>query len=55
MHLYLAILTAFFSSCANGYDGSLMTSILAMPYFQEQFQSGHTGPKVSIIFSMYTV
>ena len=37
------------------YDGSLMTSILAMPHFQDTFKTDTTGPKVSVIFSMYTV
>ncbi len=32
-----------------------MTSILAMPFFQNTFHSGTTGQKVSVIFSMYTV
>ena len=32
-----------------------MTSIIAMPHFQNVFHSGDTGPKVSVIFSLYTV
>jgi len=55
MHLYFAIFIAFCCSCANGYDGSLLTGILSMPYFQSTFHSGITGPKVSLIASLYTV
>ncbi|KAK3362404.1 general substrate transporter [Lasiosphaeria hispida] len=55
LHLYFAIFVAFCCACANGYDGSLMTSILAMPHFQNVFATGETGTQVSIIFSLYTV
>lgn len=55
MHLYFAIFVAFCCACANGYDGSLMTGIIAMPKFQAMFHTGDTGPKVSVIFSLYTV
>ncbi|GFZ51177.1 hypothetical protein JCM24511_08935 [Saitozyma sp. JCM 24511] len=55
LHLYLCIFTAFLCSNANGYDGSLMTALLAMPHYQSTFNSGTTGPKVSVIFSFYTV
>ena len=54
-HLYFSIFVAFCCACANGYDGSLMTSIIDMPHFQETFQTGTKGMKVSIIFSLYTV
>ncbi|CAG9946395.1 unnamed protein product [Clonostachys rosea f. rosea IK726] len=54
-HLYFAIFVAFCCACANGYDGSLMTSILAMEHFQETFKSGKDGPLVSLIFSIYSV
>ena len=54
-HLYFAIFVAFCCSCANGYDGSLLTGILSMPFFQSTFNSGITGPKVSLIACLYTV
>ncbi|KAL1900654.1 hypothetical protein Sste5346_002379 [Sporothrix stenoceras] len=54
-HLYFAIFIAFCCACANGYDSSLMTAILAMDHFQNTFKSGTTGAKVSVIFSLYTV
>ncbi|KAI1310571.1 putative MFS lactose permease [Xylaria venustula] len=53
--LYLAIFTAFLCACANGYDGSLLTGIVAMEQFQNVFHSGKTGPTVSLLFSLYTV
>ncbi|KAI1758124.1 lactose permease [Xylaria castorea] len=53
--IYLAIFTAFLCACANGYDGSLLTGIVAMEQFQEVFHSGKTGPTVSLLFSLYTV
>lgn len=54
-HLAVSIFIAFCCACANGYDGSLMTAILAMPHFQDTFNSGTTGIQVSVIFSLYTV
>lgn len=32
-----------------------MTAILAMDHFQNTFKSGKDGPKVSLIFSIYSV
>ncbi|KAI2636619.1 putative MFS lactose permease [Xylaria nigripes] len=55
LNLYLAIFTAFLCACANGYDGSLLTGIIAMDQFQEVFKSGKTGSTVAVLFSLYTV
>ncbi|WVR07897.1 hypothetical protein IAU60_004940 [Kwoniella sp. DSM 27419] len=55
IHLYFAVFISFCCACANGYDGSLMTALIAMPHFQNTFHSGTDGPKVSVIFSLYTV
>ncbi|KAI0477863.1 lactose permease [Xylariaceae sp. FL0804] len=56
IHLYFSIFIAFCCACANGYDGSLLTGVIAMPYFQDTFNLvGTTGPKVSVMFSLYTV
>ena len=55
VHMYLAVFIGFLCSCANGYDGSLFSGILSMPYFQSTFGSGIDGPKVSLIASLYTV
>jgi hypothetical protein len=49
------VFISFCCACANGYDGSLMTSLIAMDWFQNTFHSGKTGEKVSVIFSLYTV
>ncbi|KAI1446151.1 general substrate transporter [Annulohypoxylon stygium] len=55
LHLYFAVLVAFCCACANGYDGSLLTGIVAMEHFQDTFHSGKTGTIVAIMFSLYTV
>ncbi|KAJ5561890.1 hypothetical protein N7535_003646 [Penicillium sp. DV-2018c] len=55
IHLYFCIFVAFCCACANGYDGSLMGSILAMDHYQEIFKTGMDGPKVSVVMSLYTV
>ncbi|KAI0015303.1 lactose permease [Xylariomycetidae sp. FL0641] len=55
IHLYYAIFVSFCCACANGYDGSLLTGVVAMDYFQSTFHSGTTGTLVAIMFSMYTV
>ena len=51
-------LTEFFfslSACANGYDGSLMTSIIAMPHFQQTFGVQKVGTGAAVVFSLYVV
>ncbi|KAI1268083.1 putative MFS lactose permease [Xylariaceae sp. FL1019] len=53
--IYLSIFTAFLCACANGYDGSLLTGIIAMKQFQNVFHTGDDGPTVSLLFSLYTV
>ncbi|KAG9049033.1 hypothetical protein FS837_011412 [Tulasnella sp. UAMH 9824] len=53
--IYACALMAFLCSMGNGYDGSLMTAINAMEYYQKQFNSGRLGSKTGIIFSIYTV
>ncbi|OQE30897.1 hypothetical protein PENFLA_c002G04213 [Penicillium flavigenum] len=55
LHLYFCIFVAFCCACANGYDGSLMGSILAMDHYQNVFKTGMDGPKVSVVTSLYTV
>ncbi|KAL4799512.1 general substrate transporter [Aspergillus venezuelensis] len=57
IHLYLTvcIFIAFCCACANGYDGSLMGAVLAMNHYQLTFNTGLTGPKVSVVTSLYTV
>ncbi|KAG8904949.1 hypothetical protein FRC01_008533 [Tulasnella sp. 417] len=53
--IYACAFMAFMCSMGNGYDGSLMTAINAMEYYQKQFNSGRLGSKTGIIFSIYTV
>ncbi|KAI1380504.1 general substrate transporter [Hypoxylon crocopeplum] len=55
IHLYCSILIAFCCACANGYDGSLLTGVVAMDHFQRTFHSGTTGTVVALMFSLYTV
>ncbi|KAI0839666.1 general substrate transporter [Hypoxylon sp. FL0890] len=55
IHLYFSIFVAFCCACANGYDGSLLTGVVAMDHFQNTFHSGRTGTLVAIMFSLYTV
>ncbi|KAL2817913.1 general substrate transporter [Aspergillus cavernicola] len=55
IHLYFCIFIAFCCACANGYDGSLMGSVLAMDHYQNVFNTGMDGPKVSVVTSLYTV
>ncbi|KAJ5491234.1 hypothetical protein N7539_002801 [Penicillium diatomitis] len=55
IHLYFCIFVAFLCACANGYDGSLMGSVLAMDQYQNVFHVGMTGQKVSVVTSLYTV
>ncbi|KAL2127146.1 hypothetical protein VTI74DRAFT_11254 [Chaetomium olivicolor] len=55
LHLYFSVFIAFCCACANGYDGSLMTSIIAMPGFRTTFNTETVGPTVSAIYSLYPV
>ncbi|KAI1334096.1 lactose permease [Xylariaceae sp. FL0016] len=55
IHLYFSIFVAFCCACANGYDGSLLTGVIAMEHFQNVFHSGTTGTLVAVMFSLYTV
>ncbi|KAH6619380.1 general substrate transporter [Chaetomium sp. MPI-SDFR-AT-0129] len=55
IHLYFSIFIAFCCACANGYDGSLMTSIIAMKPFQERFGVKAVGEGAAVIFSLYVV
>ncbi|KAI1478057.1 general substrate transporter [Daldinia eschscholtzii] len=55
IHLYISIFVAFCCACADGYDGSLLTGVVAMDHFQNTFHSGKTGTIVALMFSLYTV
>ncbi|KAG7292793.1 hypothetical protein NEMBOFW57_002836 [Staphylotrichum longicolle] len=55
IHLYFSIFIAFCCACANGYDGSLMTSIVAMKHFQQTTGVMPTGEHASVMMSLYPV
>lgn len=55
LFLFWCMFVAFLCSCANGYDGSLMTAINAMPHYQNKFNSGYLGSNTGLIFSIYTI
>ncbi|OJJ47383.1 hypothetical protein ASPZODRAFT_132370 [Penicilliopsis zonata CBS 506.65] len=55
IHLYYCVFVAFCCACANGYDGSLMGSITAMPHFKATMHSQNDGWKVSVMTSLYSV
>lgn len=50
-----ADITTSLCACANGYDSSLMTGVLAMQPYLTKFGTGTTGTGVSLVFSMYNV
>lgn len=51
--MFYCMFVAFTCDCANGYDGSVMSSVLAMTHFQNYFNAGK-NLNTSVIFSMYT-
>ncbi|KAI0163814.1 general substrate transporter [Pestalotiopsis sp. NC0098] len=55
IHLYFSVFVAFCCACANGYDGSLMTAIIAMDHFKNTFNTESVGSKIAVMYSLYTV
>lgn len=55
IRLYCFIAVCFCCSCANGYDGSLMSSIIAMKPFQDTFGSGLVGQRTSLLNALYSI
>ncbi|TFY66537.1 hypothetical protein EVG20_g4562 [Dentipellis fragilis] len=53
--LYMCASVAFLCSCGNGYDGSLMTAINGMPFYERRFNQGSLDVSTGLIFSIYTV
>ncbi|KAL5478802.1 hypothetical protein ACEPAI_2079 [Sanghuangporus weigelae] len=53
--IYACAAAAFMCSCGNGYDGSLMTAINGMPFYQNRFNQGQLDVSTGIIFSIYTI
>ncbi|ETS72989.1 hypothetical protein PFICI_15381 [Pestalotiopsis fici W106-1] len=55
LHLFFSVFVAFCCACANGYDGSLMTAIIAMEHFQNTFHTKAVGSQIAVMYSLYTV
>ncbi|KAF9477693.1 general substrate transporter [Pholiota conissans] len=53
--LYFCCFTSFLCACAIGYDGTLMTAINIMPFYQAKFNSGTVGKTTGLIFSIYNI
>lgn len=53
--LYAICFIATLNSCINGYDGSLMGAINAMPSYQKQFDMKPTGAATGFVFAIYTI
>lgn len=53
--LYFACLIGFFNSTMNGFDGSLMNSLLSNDYFKKFFGSSNVGIKAGILSGMYQI
>ena len=51
--MFYCMFVAFTCDCINGYDGSVMSSVLAMSHFQSYFGAGK-NLNTSVIFSIYT-
>lgn len=41
--------------CMNGFDGTLMSSINAMPWFHRHFGTSMEGSGTSLLFSIYSI
>jgi MFS family permease len=55
LSLYRICLVAFLCSTMNGYDGSLMSSIMVMDPFKKEFNSTIVGVKAGYISAMYQI
>ncbi|KFY28774.1 hypothetical protein V491_00295 [Pseudogymnoascus sp. VKM F-3775] len=55
LKLYPIILLITLNQAMTGYDGSLMSSMNAMPAFHEYFNVGKQGSTVGFLFAIYTV
>ncbi|OQD80395.1 hypothetical protein PENANT_c036G04667 [Penicillium antarcticum] len=53
--LYAFMAVAYLCSVLNGFDGSLMGSLLPIPQFQKTFGAGLVGSQASLIQGMYTI
>lgn len=55
VQLYVMSGFMFLGASIGGYDASLMGNLMAMPYFQLQFDASILGVKAGIISSMYAI
>ncbi len=55
LQLYAICFVTFFCSTLNGFDGSLMSSILVMHPFQREFGASFVGIKAAYITAMYQI
>ncbi|KAK5045087.1 hypothetical protein LTR84_010235 [Exophiala bonariae] len=55
LQLYYMMLVSMMLAWANGYDGSLMSGINAMPQYQKYFGASMTGGSTGIVFAIYPI
>lgn len=55
IQLYIICGFMFLGSTMNGFDGSLMGNMLALPSFQQQFGASIVGVQTAFISSMYNI
>ncbi|KAK7740886.1 hypothetical protein SLS62_010944 [Diatrype stigma] len=55
LQLYAILLVASLNATASGFDGSIFSSINAMPQYQEYFHHTELGSATGIIFMIYTI
>ncbi|KAL1966253.1 hypothetical protein VTN77DRAFT_4606 [Rasamsonia byssochlamydoides] len=53
--LYVCMTVSMMIAWANGYDGSLMSGINAMPQYQKYFGAEMTGGSTGIVFAVYFI
>ncbi|OAA71679.1 hexose transport-related protein [Akanthomyces lecanii RCEF 1005] len=55
IQLYFILLVAALNATASGFDGSIFSSINAMPQYQKYFHHTELGSATGIIFMIYTI
>jgi hypothetical protein len=53
--LYMVLFPSFLCSCLNGYDGSLMSAINAMPEYYHYYGMSSAGSATGITFAIYNI
>lgn len=54
-HMYAICLLVTLNSCINGYDGSVMSALMDVDPFREQFGLKKTGSQIGFVFAIYTI